>query len=86
MKYESQFDQYSRKYDSERIITGELRLQYNELCSRERIEKLAVEKLGMFYPTDEMATVRYVRESYSDKVASFTLIDYLVPSVEALTR
>jgi hypothetical protein len=86
MKYEAKYDLYSRKYESEKIISGELRLQYSELCGRERIEKLAVEKLGMFYPNSDLADVRYIREAYANRTPSFTLIDYLVPSVEALTR
>ncbi|MCD4818230.1 MAG: cell division protein FtsL [Candidatus Cloacimonetes bacterium] len=54
-----------------------------ELSSRYRIEKLATEKLNMFYPEDTSS--RHIIVMNKDE-RSFSLIDYIIPSVEAFTK
>ncbi|KQC10689.1 MAG: hypothetical protein APR54_11730 [Candidatus Cloacimonas sp. SDB] len=53
------------------------------LCSRERIQMIARKELGMIYPQnpDNIYTIKI-----DDKKNSFCLIDFIVPSVEALTK
>jgi len=53
------------------------------LSSRERIQELAVNKLDMYLPKDPTNT--YTIKIDRDK-DSFCLIDFIVPSVEALTQ
>ena len=52
-----------------------------KLSSRERIQKLAFEKLDMIYPEDNKNIYNIKMDK---KKETFCLIDYIVPSVEAL--
>jgi len=54
-----------------------------ELSSRYRIEKIATEELNMFYPEDTSS--RHLIVMNKDE-RSFSLIDYIIPSVEAFTK
>jgi len=54
-----------------------------KLSSRERIQALAISKLGMIHPIDPSNTYTIKINKNKD---SFCLIDFIVPSVEALTN
>ncbi|MCD6182051.1 MAG: cell division protein FtsL [Candidatus Cloacimonetes bacterium] len=55
----------------------------NSLKSRKRIQELATAKLGMFFPTSTDHVHYIAMDEESNK---FCLIDYIIPSVEALTH
>jgi hypothetical protein len=58
----------------------------NENCrlsSRERIQEMAAKKLGMIYPKDPSNTYTIKIDKAKNK---FCLIDFIVPSAEALTQ
>jgi len=54
-----------------------------KLSSRERIQALAIKQLGMIHPKDPSNTYTI---RINKKEDSFCLIDFIVPSVEALTN
>ena len=79
---------YSRKTNeltelckSKNDINLQLITVNSKLSSRDRIQKIARKELGMFFPlnTENIHTIRV-----SKKNDSFRLLDYFVPSVEAL--
>ncbi|MCD4652080.1 MAG: cell division protein FtsL [Candidatus Cloacimonetes bacterium] len=82
LKMEKETKKLSRLWERQKIINQDLKLQYNQLSSRERIEKLALEQLGMIYPKQSTEKLRYVAASRQ----GFSMIDFFVPSAEALTR
>jgi cell division protein FtsL len=53
------------------------------LSSRERIQEIAINDLGMIHPTDPSSTFTIKIDKAKNK---FCLIDFIVPSVEALTQ
>lgn len=64
-------------------INKKLSAENSYLSSRDYIETLARNKLDMFYPEDD----EHVHNiGYNEDDNSFKLIDYIVPSVEALTN
>lgn len=80
----------SRKYD--RLVEQFKSYQeqnnnlLNENCrlsSRERIQAIAADKLGMIYPKDPSSTYTIKIDKEKNK---FCLIDFIVPSAEALTQ
>ena len=78
-KLEESFEQYqAQKVENLNLITMQ-----SKLSSRDRIQRLASAKLGMFFPTnsDNVHTIKF-----DPKKKTFRLIDYIVPSAEALTR
>lgn len=68
---------------SYREMNQNLMAENYQLSSRERIQELAYVQLGMFYP-DNYDHV-YNIQMDKDK-ENFLLIDYIVPSVEALNK
>jgi cell division protein FtsL len=70
-------------YKSNQDINLNLITVNSKLGSRERIQKLAYEELGMFYPIDN-ANVHNIK--INSRKESFCLIDYIVPSAEALIK
>ncbi|MBT4575660.1 MAG: hypothetical protein HOK80_10240 [Candidatus Cloacimonetes bacterium] len=55
----------------------------SKLSSRDRIQRLASDNLNMFFPADN-ESVHNIK--FDNKKETFRLIDYIVPSAEALTR
>jgi len=68
---------------AEKVINLDLVTTNNKLSSMDRIQQLASENLSMFYPTnnDNVHNIKF-----NNKKETFRLIDYIVPSAEALTR
>ncbi|MCK4696008.1 MAG: hypothetical protein KAT74_09605 [Candidatus Cloacimonetes bacterium] len=81
MIYKRQITRLYESYKSYKEVNLFLINQNCKLNSRERIQKLAFEKLDMIYPEDNqnVYTIKMDR-----KKETFCLIDYIVPSVEAL--
>ncbi len=72
---------------AERLVNSDLKLEYIRLSARERILKYAEQKLDMVLPDQSNNSVHYVKETrLSDETKRFSLIDFFVPSMEALTR
>ena len=83
LNYTRQCNKLTDVYKSNQDINLNLITVNSKLGSRERIQKLAYEELGMFYPTDN-ANVHNIK--INTRKESFCLIDYIVPSAEALTK
>ncbi|HHE38644.1 MAG TPA: hypothetical protein ENL20_08745 [Candidatus Cloacimonetes bacterium] len=83
IKYERESNRLIEIYNSKK----DLNLNYlninSKLCSRERIQKLAIEKLNMFYP-DDTSNIHNIK--IDNRKETFCLIDYIIPSAEALTK
>ena len=71
------------RLNSEKNVNLNLVIANNNLTSRVRIQQLASEKLGMFYPKNKskIHTIEFNR-----KKNTFCLVDYIIPSAEALTK
>ena len=75
-------DSYNTQYKSEKDFNLVLLAEFSKLSSRERIQDIAFSKLNMFYPknNENIHTIMI----NADK--TFRLIDYIVPSAEAITK
>jgi len=75
-------ESFSGKYKGEKDKNLRLLAENSNLCSRERIQNLAITKLNMFCPknTDNVHTI-FIND---DK--TFRFVNYIVPSAEALTK
>ncbi len=73
----------TEKLESEKDINLNLVLENSNLGSRDRIQKLASEKLGMIYQ-DGNFNVHPI--TLNDKNDEFCLIDFIIPPAEALTE
>ncbi len=72
---------------AERQQNSELKLEYIRLSARERIQKYARQNLSMILPDQSDNSVHYVKETkLKDETKRFSLIDFFVPSMEALTK
>ncbi|MFC1887236.1 cell division protein FtsL [Candidatus Cloacimonadota bacterium] len=76
-------DQLMQQLKSCREQNNVLINENRRLCSRERIQELAINQLGMSHPTDLNSTYTIKIDKEKNK---FCLIDFIVPSVEALTQ
>lgn len=76
-------DELSETLKNQKDINLNLVTINSKLGSRERIQKLAYENLGMFYPQDATSIHNIVMKKKND---TFCLVDYIVPSAEALTK
>ncbi|MCF7859047.1 MAG: hypothetical protein K9N07_06970 [Candidatus Cloacimonetes bacterium] len=81
--YGRQLDQSREYYQAQKVKNQDLVTTYSKLSSRERIQDLASSYLGMYYD-DNNENVHNIK--YNNKKETFRLIDYIVPSAEALTR
>jgi len=83
IRYERESNRLTEIYNSKK----DLNLNYlninSKLCSRERIQKLAIEKLNMFFPNN---TSNIHNIKIDNRKETFCLIDYIIPSAEALTK
>ncbi len=83
LSYARQTQKLVEKYNSQKNINLNLVTQNSKLSSRERIQKLAFDELDMFYPGNNYS-VHNIK--INTKKETFCLIDYIIPSVEALTK
>ncbi len=81
---------YSRKanelleaYKSQKDINLDLVSVNSQLGSRDRIQNLAYDQLGMTYP-DDAASVHNIM--MNTRKETFCLVDFIVPCAEALTK
>lgn len=70
-------------YKSQKDINLDLVSINSQLGSRERIQNLAYERLGMFYPEDATSVHNIMMNSRQE---TFCLVDFIVPVAEALTK
>ncbi|MBN2459996.1 MAG: cell division protein FtsL [Candidatus Cloacimonetes bacterium] len=80
--YERQYEQLVEARDYLKAMNSCYLATNYRLGSRIRIEQLATEKLGMFFPLDN-SSLHLI--SFDSKKQNFCLIDYIIPPVEALT-
>lgn len=74
-------------YNAESALYNQLLEINQKLSSRERITKIAYEELGMVLPVEnEKTKIVYVKEKPERSSVGFKLLDYLTPTVEAITR
>ncbi|HPR17174.1 MAG TPA: hypothetical protein PLD62_02905 [Candidatus Cloacimonadota bacterium] len=83
LAYSRQIDDINESIKSAKDINLELITCNSTLGSRDRIQKLAYEQLGMRYPNDATNVHSITMNS---KTETFCLVDFIVPSVEALTK
>jgi len=76
-------NELTETYKSQKDINLNLITINSKLGSRDRIQKLAFENLGMFYPQNATSVHNIVMNS---KDETFCLVDFIVPSAEALTK
>ena len=83
LKYSRKIDKLNENIKSLKNINRILVNEHNDLSSDSQIEKKAIEELSMFFPKNNKHK-HNIRFNKKDK--SFYLIDYIVPSAEALTK
>lgn len=76
-------DESQELYQACKVDNISLITMNSRLSSRDRIQRLAAEHLNMFFPADN-ENVHNIK--FDNKKETFRLIDYIVPSAEALTR
>ncbi|MCK5050190.1 MAG: hypothetical protein KAS53_00525 [Candidatus Cloacimonetes bacterium] len=81
--YGRELDAARELYQAQKVNNLDLITLNSKLSSRERIQRLASQNLDMFFPTDN-ENVHNIK--FNNKKETFRLIDYIVPSAEALTR
>ena len=83
LDYGRKLDESREQYQAQKVDNLNLITTNSKLSSRERIQRLAYQQLGMFYPinNDNVHNIKF-----DNKKNTFRLIDYIVPSAEALTR
>ena len=81
--YGRQLDESRELYRAQKVNNSNLIILNSKLSSRDRIQRLASQNLDMFFPTDN-ENVHNIK--FNNKKETFRLIDYIVPSAEALTR
>ena len=60
--------------------------QYHDLQTYSRIVQLATEELNMIFPHNDPDNVITVYQNVRNNRTSFTFLDHITPSAEALTR
>ncbi|MCF7793763.1 MAG: cell division protein FtsL [Candidatus Cloacimonetes bacterium] len=83
MSYSREINEINETLKSAKDINLDLVTYNSTLGSRERIQKLAYEQLGMCYPSDATEVHNIVMNSDDE---TFCLVDFIVPSAEALTK
>ena len=81
--YGRKLDESQRLYQAHKVNNLDLITLNSKLSSRDRIQRLASQNLDMFFPTGN-ENVHNIK--FNNKKETFRLIDYIVPSAEALTR
>ena len=83
MVYGRKLDESRELYQAQKVNSLDLIILNSKLSSRDRIQRLASQNLDMFFPIDN-ENVHNIK--FNNKKETFRLIDYIVPSAEALTR
>ena len=81
--YGRQLDDFREFYQAQKVDNLEHVTLNSKLSSRDRIQRLASQNLDMFFPADN-ENIHNIK--FNNKKRTFRLIDYIVPSAEALTR
>lgn len=81
--YGRKLDESREFYQAQKVNNLNLITLNSKLSSRDRIQRLASENLDMFFPTNN-ENVHNIK--FDNKEKTFRLIDYIVPSAEALIR
>ena len=83
LNYGRKLDESREQYQAQKVDNLNLITTNSKLSSRERIQRLASQRLGMFYPinNDNVHNIRF-----DNKKNTFRILDYIVPSAEALNR
>ncbi len=81
IKYSQKIDQLEKILHSKQELNQDLLSINSKLISRDRIQKLAYEKLGMIYSSTPPRTIYEDRDK-----RSYRLIDFIVPTAEALNN
>ena len=81
--YGRKLDESRELYQAYMVNNLDLITLNSKLSSRDRIQRLASDNLNMFFPADN-ESVHNIK--FDNKKETFRLIDYIVPSAEALTR
>lgn len=83
LSYSRRISDINENLKSAKDINLDLVTYNSTLGSRERIQKLAYEQLGMCYPNDATDVHSIVMNSQDE---TFCLVDFIIPSAEALTK
>ncbi len=67
-------------------LNGELIKKENELCSKDRINQVALQNLGMEYSKNIMASGTYVEQKIDNSEVSFSWIDLVASDAVAIDR
>jgi len=83
LRYSSLCEKIEVQQMAQKDINTYLKGQNNTLSCRARIQKIAHDRLNMFYPstTENIHTI-----SIDSEENNFCLIDYIVPKAQALTK
>jgi len=81
LRYSRKTNELAELFKSNNDINIQLVTVNSQLSSRDRIQQIAHNKLGMFFPLskENIHTIKVGKKN-----DSFRLIDYIVPSIEAL--
>ena len=86
MRLEGETLRIEERLQTETIRNRELWLAHSRLSSRERICRLAEEKLGMITPSPTRQYAFTIRESGATaKDQSYSLVNFFIPTAQALT-
>ena len=83
LSYSRETGDLLEQYKSQKDINLDLVTANSKLGSRERIQSLAFAELDMSYPDDATSVHNIMMNSREE---TFCLVDFIVPSAEALTR
>ncbi len=83
LQYGREFTQIQENLEHLRAINSQLKTENNKLRCRGRIQRLAIDELDMMIPTDD-TNIHNIR--FDPDKNYFCLIDYIIPSAEAITR
>jgi len=81
--YGRKIDESRELYQACKVDNISLITMNSKLSSRDRIQRLASDNLNMYFPEDN-DNIHNIK--FDNKKKTFRLIDYIVPSAEALTR
>ncbi len=82
---DSSLVEMARQYDSEKNNSAILSDTFQALQSKDRIVSYSETKLGLIQITNEDDDVTYVRDAVLKNKRVFVLIDFITPSISALT-
>ena len=83
LKYRREIGQLQENYGYIKAANAKLITDNNQLRCRGRIVRLAIDELGMTFPAED-ARIHNIK--FDPDRNTFCLIDYIIPSAEAITR